>query len=109
GLALLRQVTLSGDLSCRRLHAAPGAPPALDDKPLPPYPAEHEAALYQAAQLPPGSPRPERLARRALRDAHHEESTTRATPPLGELRDDPAGHPAPTSAVSCQGHHTTAG
>lgn len=109
GLVLLWQVTLSGDLSCRRLHAEREGLQALVDKLLRWYPAEHEVVLYEAAQLPIGSPRIECLALRDLPDAHYEEYTTLVIPPLGELRDDPTGHSARPPAVSCQGHHKTAG
>ena len=89
GLVLLWQVALSGDLACSRLHAEREGLQALVDKLLRWYPVEHEVILYEAAQLPIGSARIERLALRDLPTAHYEEYTTLVIPALGELRDDP--------------------
>jgi diguanylate cyclase (GGDEF)-like protein len=89
GLVLLWQVALSGDLSCTRLHAERDGLQALVDKLLRWYPADHEVILYEAAQLPIGAARIERLALRDLPSAHYEEYTTLVIPAFGELRDDP--------------------
>jgi diguanylate cyclase (GGDEF)-like protein len=89
GLVLLWQVALSGDMSCRRMHAERDGLQALVDKLLRWYPADHEVILYEAAQLPIGTPRIERLPLADLPGARYEEYTTLAIPPLGELREDP--------------------
>jgi hypothetical protein len=89
GLVLLWQVALSGDLSCSRMHAERDGLQALVDKLLRWYPVDHEVILYEAAQLPIGSPRIERLALCDLPAAHYEEYTTLVMPALGELRGDP--------------------
>ncbi|MBB6599546.1 diguanylate cyclase [Luteimonas sp. MC1825] len=89
GLVLLWQVALSGDLSCRRLHAERDGLQALVDKLLRWYPADHDVILYEAAQLPIASPRIERLALQDLPAARYEEYTTLVIPALGELREDP--------------------
>lgn len=89
GVVLLWQVALAGDLSCTRLHAEPEGLQALVDKLLRWYPPEHEAILYEAAQLPIDSPRAERLRLRDLPTAHYQEFTTLVIPPLGELQPDP--------------------
>lgn len=89
GVVLLWQVALAGDLSCTRLHAEAEGLQALVEKLLRWYPPEHEAILYEAAQLPIDSPRAERLRLRDLPTAHYQEYTTLVIPPLGELQPDP--------------------
>lgn len=84
GLVLLWQVALSGDLSCRRLHAEPAGLQALVDKLRHWYPDDHEVILYEAAQLPIQEPRAQRLRLRELPSAHYEEFTTLVIPPLVE-------------------------
>lgn len=88
GLVLLWQVTLSGDLSCTRLHADRDGLEALVEKLLRWYPPEHEVILYEAAQLPIESPRIERLPLRDLPAAEYKEYTTLAIPPLERPRAD---------------------
>jgi hypothetical protein len=102
GLVLLWQVALSGDLSCTRMHADRDGLQALVEKLLRWYPADHGVILYEAAQLPIGSPRIEHLALRDLPAARYEEYTTLVIPPLGELRDDP-GFAAGTDAAAPAG------
>jgi diguanylate cyclase len=82
GLVLLWQVALSGDLACTRFHAEREGLQSLVDRLLQWYPPEHEVILYEAAQLPIGTFRADRLALRDLPDAHYEEYTTLVVPPL---------------------------
>ena len=89
GLLLLWQVTLAGDLTCTRLQADPHGLQALVDKLLRWYPAGHEVILYEAAQLPIGAPRIERLRLGDLPRARYEEYTTLVIPPLDRPRPEP--------------------
>lgn len=89
GLVLVWQVALAGDLTCSRFHAEQAGLQALVDKLLRWYPPEHEAILYEAAQLPIDTPRADRLRLCDVPTAHYREFTTLVIPPLGELQPDP--------------------
>lgn len=88
GLVILWQVALSGDLSCTRFHAEAAGLRRLVDKLLRWYPAEHEAILYEAAQLPVEACRADRLSLRDLPTASYKEYTTLVIPPAWELQYD---------------------
>lgn len=82
GLLLLWQVALSGDLACTRSHAERDGLQALVDKLLEWYPPGHDVILYEAARLPIETFRADRMALRALADAHYREYTTLVVPPV---------------------------
>lgn len=95
GLVLLWQVSLSGDWSCRRLHAEREGLKALVAKLLRWYPPDHEVTLYEAARLPIEDYRADTLRLCDLPDAQYKEFTTLVIPPLpGELHRDPGFNPA---------------
>lgn len=90
GPVLLWQVALVGDWTCTRLESDRECLEALVAKLLRWYPPDHEVILYEAAQLPVGSFRADRMRLCDLPDARYTEVTTLVIPPLAtELRRDP--------------------
>lgn len=90
GPLLLWQVALVGDWTCSRLESDRECLEALVAKLLRWYPPDHEVILYEAAQLPVGSFRADRMRLCDLPDARYTEVTTLVIPPLAtELRRDP--------------------
>lgn len=89
-LLILWQVALSGDLECKRFHGEPAHIAILVDKLKRDYPADTEVILYEAAILPVGGFRAERMRLDELPNAQYREYTTLVIPPARELREDRA-------------------
>jgi siroheme synthase len=81
-LLILWQVALAGDLSCTQFSADPRRLSVLRDKLLRWYPRDTEVILYEAAQLPVGEFRADRLKLSGLPEAAYQEYTTLVLPPV---------------------------
>lgn len=87
-LLILWQIALVGDLALNRFHADPGALALLVEKLGRWYPADTEAVLYEAAQLPVQPHRADRMPLEDLADARYLEYTTLVIPPRGRAEAD---------------------
>jgi precorrin-6B methylase 1 len=87
-LLILWQVALTGDLSCVGFETRPDRLKVLVDKLSRWYPADTEAILYEAAQLPIQPFRAERLPLTELPEAAFREYTTLVIPPVEPMTPD---------------------
>jgi len=87
-LLILWQVALAGDLECKRFHAESAHLDVLVEKLERDYPPETEVILYEAAVLPVGGFRADRMRLDELPNAEYREYTTLVIPPAAELRED---------------------
>jgi uncharacterized protein YabN with tetrapyrrole methylase and pyrophosphatase domain len=86
---VLWQVGIAGDRTCRRFASTPAHRRLLVDRLLQDYPRDHEVTVYEAATLPIGLPRMDRLPLAGLADADLGMQSTLVVPPARALVPDP--------------------
>ncbi len=87
-MLILWQIGITGDRSLYQFHASTSALQLLVERLSENYPLEHQVILYEAATLPIGEPRIERLPLAALTDAELHMHTTLVIPAAEPLKPD---------------------
>lgn len=85
---VLWQVGIAGDRHCRTFATSPAHRQVLVDRLLEDYPPGHEVIVYEAATLPIGGPRMERVPLHALAQAELHMHSSLAIPPAQPMQPD---------------------